>query len=72
MSVNVNNNFNSAEDKVQFALGTMKAYSINFKHTDGGSCCPGIIALTPGEAIIKVLKGCPMSHCGVLKVNECE
>jgi len=55
MSVDVNNNFNSPEDKVQLALGLMKSYSINFRHTDGSSCCPGVIAFYPGEAILKVI-----------------
>ena len=53
--VDVNNNFNSAEDRVQYALGTMDAYTISMESIDGscGSNTPGIIALNHTEALIK-------------------
>ncbi len=45
MPVDVNNNFNSAEERVQYALGSMQAYSVNVESKDGncGACYPGII-----------------------------
>lgn len=60
MSVDVNNNFNNAEDKIQYALGTMQAYSVVVEHIckhtiTGGACYPGIIALNCSEALTKFL-----------------
>ena len=55
MSVDVNNNFNSPEDKMQYALGTMNAYSVSVKCKSSGSGCSGIIALNHIDALIKVL-----------------
>ena len=54
MQVNVNNTFNSAEDKIQYALGLMHTYSIAVTCKKSGSSCVGILALTPMDAIIKV------------------
>ncbi len=55
MSVDINNNFNSDEDCVQYALGTMGVYGVSMDYTDGSgaSCTPGIIALNHTEALIK-------------------
>ncbi len=55
MSVDVYNNFNSIEDRVQYALGSMGVYGISMEYTDGSgaSCIPGIIALNHTEALIK-------------------
>ncbi|KKL94799.1 hypothetical protein LCGC14_1861060 [marine sediment metagenome] len=75
MSVDVNNTFNSAEDRVQYALGSMDAYSINMEYSDGSgaSCVPGIVALNHTEALIKYLKHLPpTSQDYTLKVNLCE
>ena len=60
MPVDINNTFNSAEDKVQYALGTMQAYSIVVKYQELYTivlemCYSGIIALTPEEALIKIV-----------------
>lgn len=61
MPVDIDNTFNSAEDKVQYALGTMNAYSVIveniYKNTIvSASSYPSIIALTYEDAFIKVLK----------------
>ncbi len=75
MSVDVNNAFNSDEDKVQYALGTMQAYSVTAEHIKGncGSCCPGIIALDPAKALAKFLDCLPMNaQDHTLSVSPCE
>lgn len=61
MSVDVDNGFNTDEDKIQLALGTMQAYSITveniYKNTIvSASSYPRIITLTYEDAFIKVLK----------------
>lgn len=52
---NIDNAFNSAEDKMQYALGTMRAYYINVSTSDGssGEGVSGIIAPNHTEALIK-------------------
>ena len=60
MPVDVDNNFNSAEDKVQYALGTMNVYSVTIEHTYknkvvSGANYAGIIALNRIEALTKIL-----------------
>ena len=61
MSVDIDNTFNSVEDRIQYALGTMNAYSVIVEHICentivGAASYPGIIALTHENAFIKVLK----------------
>ena len=61
MSVDVHNSFNTDEDRIQYALGTMQAYSVTvenvYKNTIvSASSYPRIIALTYEDAFIKVLK----------------
>ncbi|KKM78973.1 hypothetical protein LCGC14_1354560 [marine sediment metagenome] len=75
MQVDVNNTFNSAEDRVQYALGSMDAFSIMVEHTfyHNGANYPGIIALSPAEALIKFLKHCPKAaEDNTIQVNLCE
>ena len=81
MPVDINNNFNSAEDRIQYALGTMNAYSINIESTNvvpsgvtpAAACYPGIIALNHAWALKKFLEHCPDMIQGFsLKVNLCE
>ena len=57
MQVDVNNGFNSAEDKVQYALGSMDAFAIRATHisNNSGANFPGIIALNHAQALIKFL-----------------
>ena len=55
MPVDVDNTFNSAEDKVQYALGTMQAYSVVVECKSSGTSCTGILALNHMGATIKVL-----------------
>ena len=55
MQVDVNNVFNSAEDLVQYALGTMQVYSVVIQCKSSGMSCIGILALNHMEVIIKVL-----------------
>ena len=82
MPVDINNNFNSAEERVQYALGTMQAYSIGVESKDGSysysvANYPGIIAQNPTEALKKLLEHLEHSsriisgHC-TLRVNLCE
>ena len=79
MPVDVNNNFNSAEERVQYALGTMQAYSIGVESKDGSysysaANYPGIIAQNPAEALKKLLEHSSRiisEHC-TLRVNLCE
>ena len=73
----VNNNFNSAEDLIQLALGSMNAYSVNMEYKDGSgaSCVPGIVALNHTEALIKFLSWfskIASQQDYSLKVNLCE
>lgn len=70
----VNNAFNSAEDLVQYALGSMNAYSVRVESEDGncGACYPGIIAQNHAEALFKYLKYHPEDAQHLLKVNLCE
>jgi len=59
MQVDINNIFNSDEDKVQYALGTMKAYLIKFRNYYTSHDCGeygGIIAIDHASALIKFLK----------------
>ena len=74
MLVDVNNNFNSAEDKVQEALGMKKAYSINAYNTTQGCGCSGIIALSHSKALAKYLKHLPaeITENMTFKVILCE
>ncbi len=76
--VDVNNTpdvFNSAEDKVQLALGVMQLYTIKIKndYTYETFQYPGIIALTHAEALIKFLKYCSFyAKNHLFRVIECE
>ncbi len=58
MQVDVDNGFNSTEDCVQYALGSMDAYSVNMRYESdscSNSCVTGIVALNHTEALIKYL-----------------
>lgn len=71
----VDNSFNSDEDIVQYALGSMDAYSIGVTHVslNYGANYPGIIALNHAEALIKFLKHCPKeAQDNQLTVSLCE
>ena len=82
--VDVDNNFNTDEDKIQLALGTMQAYSINVEHICkntivGVACYPGIIALTCTEALAKFLQHISIAsyhstyaHDLTVRVSLCE
>ena len=75
MQVDVNNTFNSLEDRVQYAVGSMDAFSINLEHINlsCGACYPGIIAMNYAEALIKFLKHCPSEVKDYsIKVALCE
>ena len=68
---------NSAEDHVQYALGTMQVYSVLAEKVNtklsGFANYPGIIALNEAEALIKFLHHCPeQAQHHSLKVSLCE
>lgn len=61
MHVNTNNSFNTDEERVQYAIGAMQAYTIEYLFGvgdtfSGGANYPGIISLSPEDALIKFLK----------------
>lgn len=71
----VNNGLNSAEDLVQYALGSMQAYSVSVESKDGncGACYPGIIAMSHSAALMKFLWHYPKeAQDNSLQVNLCE
>jgi len=72
---NIDNAFNSAEDLVQYALGSMDVYSIVVESKDGrcGACYPGIIAMSHSAALMKFLWHYPKeAQDSLLQVNLCE
>ncbi len=73
MPVDVNNTLNSSEDRVQYALGSMDAYSILISSSDGAANYAGIIALNHTKALMKVMMICSdETQDFTLKVNLCE
>jgi len=84
MSVDVNNIFNSDEDKVQYALGLMKIYSVVIKegdckyYNDATNSYTGIIAHNSTQAVGKIFdhfSGVLQSgHANMLSIqaNICE
>lgn len=70
----VNNGLNSAEDLVQYALGTIQAYSVVVESEDGScsACYPGIIAQSHAEVLFKFLGYRPEDAQHLLKVSLVE
>lgn len=75
MQVDVNNTFNSAEDRIQYAVGSMDAYSIKVDHKKLNCAAnyAGIVAMNHAEALIKFLRHCPeQAQDHSIQVNLCE